>query len=176
MDKHEKIDEPGYVDLTHFEVRLHLTSLREQQPSVASTVTQRDESGKEKSSEVTTTSNDIETKRWFWSDTEGDQKLFATSGLKPEPESTDLLITSLQVQLDDLQRQRWNIQRVIRGLEIPGEYDLSYTDSRARKKRCAVLKSNLAEVINAEHNIGLRLQRAWRRKEKEDPNNPVGIL
>jgi hypothetical protein len=89
------------------------------------------------------------------------------------------LITSLQAQQNDLQRQRFNIQRVIRDLEKPGEQNPLNTDFRARKekdKRCASLKLDLAEVINAEHDVGLRLHRAWKRREKEDPNTPVSIL
>jgi hypothetical protein len=89
------------------------------------------------------------------------------------------LITSLQAQQNDLQQQRFNIQRVIRDLEKPGMQNPLYTDFRARKakdKRVEILKLDLAEVINAEHDVGLRLHRAWKRREREDPNTPVSIL
>lgn len=89
------------------------------------------------------------------------------------------LITSLQAQQNDLQQQRFNIQRIIGDLEKPGQQNPLYTDFRARKekdKRCEGLKLDLAEVISAEHEVGLRLHRAWKRREKEDPNTPGSIL
>jgi hypothetical protein len=107
--------------------------------------------------------------------TTADKALPKTPG---ELSSVDL-ITSLQAQQNDLQRQRFNIQRVIRDLEKPGEQNPLMTDFRARKekdKRCAVLKLDLAEVISQEHDVGLRLHRAWKRREKEDPNTPGSIL
>ncbi|TID23111.1 hypothetical protein E2P81_ATG02227 [Venturia nashicola] len=89
------------------------------------------------------------------------------------------LITTLQAQQNDLQRQRFNIQRIISDLEKPGQQNPLYTDFRARRendRKCEGLKADLSEVIAQEHDVGLRLHRAWKRREKEDPNAPQSIL
>lgn len=89
------------------------------------------------------------------------------------------LITTLQAQQNDLQQQRFNIQRIVRDLEKPEKQNPLYTDFRARRereKRCDSLKADLSEVIAQEHEVGLRLHRAWKRREKEDPNAPQSIL
>lgn len=89
------------------------------------------------------------------------------------------LIETLQAQQTDLQQQRFNIQRIIRDLEKPGQQNPLYTDFRARRekdRKCENLKADLSEVIAQEHDVGLRLHRAWKRREKEDPNAPQSIL
>ncbi|QDS69112.1 hypothetical protein FKW77_010286 [Venturia effusa] len=89
------------------------------------------------------------------------------------------LISTLQAQQNDLQQQRFNMQRILRDLEKPEQQNPLYTDFRARRekdKRCESLKADLSEVIAQEHDVGLRLHRAWKRREKEDPNAPQSIL
>ncbi|KAE9975051.1 hypothetical protein EG327_008562 [Venturia inaequalis] len=89
------------------------------------------------------------------------------------------LITTLQAQQNDLQQQRFNIQRIIKDMEKPEQQNPLYTDFRARKekdRKCESLKADLSEIIAQEHDVGLRLHRAWKRREKEDPNAPQSIL
>ncbi len=92
----------------------------------------------------------------------------------PELESVDL-ITSLQAQLDNLHHQRGNIQRLLRDLS-----QLNLTThgiaSRAEIKRKAdKLQLELSQIMREEHDIGLRLHRAWRRKDQQESREPTGL-
>jgi hypothetical protein len=89
------------------------------------------------------------------------------------------LITALQAQQDDLFNQRSNINRLIRDLERQEPQNPLVSDIRARRekeKRLGALKDDLAEVAREEYDTNLRLHRAWKRREKEDPSSGPSIL
>jgi hypothetical protein len=89
------------------------------------------------------------------------------------------LITALQAQQDDLFNQRSNIQRVIRDLEKPEPQNPLVSDIRARRekeKRLTALREDLDEVARLEYDCGLRLHRAWKRREREDPASGPSVF
>jgi hypothetical protein len=105
----------------------------------------------------------------------GDKSLPKTPG---ELNSVDL-VTALQAQQDDLFNQRSNIQRVIRDLEKPEPQNPLVSDIRARRekeKKLQALKEDLDEVARLEYDCGLRLHRAWKRREREDPSAGPSVL
>jgi hypothetical protein len=105
----------------------------------------------------------------------GDKCLPKTPG---ELNSVDL-VTTLQAQQDDLFNQRCNIQRVIRDLEKPEPQNPFVSDIRARRekeKKLQALKEDLDEVARLEYDCGLRLHRAWKRREREDPSAGPSVL
>jgi hypothetical protein len=105
----------------------------------------------------------------------GDKSLPKTPG---EINSVDL-ITLLQAQQDDLFNQRSNIQRVIRDLEKPEPQNPLVSDIRARRekeKQLQSLKIDLDEVARLEYDCGLRLHRAWKRREREDPASGPSVF
>jgi hypothetical protein len=92
--------------------------------------------------------------------------------LPPTPQelgSADHL-SVLQAQLDDLNRQRRNVERLISDLTRPeasNPLNTNFKIEREREKRVAALKGELMEIEMAKHDIGLRLHRANRRQERE---------
>jgi hypothetical protein len=89
------------------------------------------------------------------------------------------LITSLQAQQDDLFNQRSNIQRLIRDLEKTEAQNPLVSDIRMRRekeKRLGSLKEDLDEIARLEYEVGLRLHRAWKRRELEDPSSGPSVL
>ena len=89
----------------------------------------------------------------------------------PELESVDI-ITALEAQLDELGNRRGNLQKVIHSLtalqpQNPVVQDLA--KKRADRKRADHFERELAEVRSKEHELGLRLHRAWKRRDQEGP-------
>ncbi|KAI9675826.1 MAG: hypothetical protein M1829_003251 [Trizodia sp. TS-e1964] len=96
----------------------------------------------------------------------------------PEAESVDL-ITSLQAKLDNLQHQRRNLQRLIYDMTQlmppdPIRYDaLSKAELKQKENS---FRMELAEVQRQEHDAGMRLHRAWRRRDQQFPTEePTGF-
>jgi hypothetical protein len=97
----------------------------------------------------------------------------------PEAASVDL-ITSLQAQLDNLAHRRANIQKSIHQMT-----QLMPTDPLARgmearrqaeeKKKVEILKEDLADVVREEHDLGLRLHRAFKRRDQNAIYEPTGL-
>jgi len=97
----------------------------------------------------------------------------------PEAASVDL-ITSLQAQLDNLAHRRANIQKSIHQMT-----QLMPTDPLARgmearrqaeeKKKVEILKEDLADVVREEHDLGLRLHRAFKRRDQNTVYEPTGL-
>ncbi|KAH0542689.1 hypothetical protein FGG08_002922 [Glutinoglossum americanum] len=96
----------------------------------------------------------------------------------PEAQSVDL-ITTLQAQLDDLHTRRANLQKILRELSLLLPPNPSTHNASARgemKKRVDDHKMELAEIQKEEHDIGLRLHRAWRRRDKlGQVEEPTGL-
>lgn len=97
----------------------------------------------------------------------------------PEAASVDL-ITSLQAQLDNLAHRRVNIQKSIHQMT-----QLMPTDPLARgmearrqaeeKEKVEILKEDLADVVREEHDLGLRLHRALKRRDQNAVYEPTGL-
>lgn len=97
----------------------------------------------------------------------------------PQELSSPDLIASLTAQQNDLALQRRNIERVIADLEKPeakNPVHNSFKVIREREKQLEGLKMELADVIRRDHDLGMRLHRAWKRKERDDPNTPGSIF
>lgn len=93
----------------------------------------------------------------------------------PQELSSPDLIASLQAQQSDLSLQRRNLQRVIADLEAPeakNPMTNSFKVIREREKQLDSLKLDLADVLRRDHELGMRLHRAWKRKERDDPSAP----
>ena len=88
------------------------------------------------------------------------------------------LIDSLQAQLDDLTRQRRNIQRVIHDFMATQPQNPLVSDFRSRKeaeKKLAMWRDELSAIEVIEHDVGLRLHRAWKRKECKEGAEPSAL-
>jgi hypothetical protein len=97
----------------------------------------------------------------------------------PQELSSPDLIASLQAQQADLSLQRRNIQRLITDLEKPeakNPLHNSFKVIREREKQLAGLKVELDDVTRKDHELGMRLHRAWKRKERDDPNTPGSVF
>lgn len=89
----------------------------------------------------------------------------------PELESVDI-ITALEAQLEEIGNRRINLQRLINSLkdlqpQNPVVQDL--TRRRQDRRKLESLERELAEVRSKEHQVGLRLHRAWKRRDQEAP-------
>jgi hypothetical protein len=97
-----------------------------------------------------------------------------------EVESQDL-VSSLQAQLDDLQHRKHNITRSIRQMtELMPADNITLTNDVRRKrelekKKVEGLREEEAEVTLQIRETGLRLHRAWKRKDKEAVYEPTGL-
>lgn len=88
----------------------------------------------------------------------------------PEMEAVDR-VAALQARLDDLRRRRGNIHIIIRELtQVVQPSSVAY-DMAAReevKRTVASLNNELAEIGKEEHETGLKLHRAWKKRDKEN--------
>ncbi|KAI9771655.1 MAG: hypothetical protein M1840_001870 [Geoglossum simile] len=96
----------------------------------------------------------------------------------PEAQSVDL-VTTLQAQLDDLHTRRSNIQKILRELSqlLPPNPSTHNISARGEmRKKVDDHKMELAEILKEEHDVGLRLHRAWRRRDKKNElGEPTGL-
>lgn len=100
----------------------------------------------------------------------------ATGGGKALPPTPQELnsqdhVSSLQAQIQDLMTQRSNVERVLRDLTAPGASNplvSNFRVEREREKRVQALRDELNEIGLMEHEIGLKLHRAQRKREAED--------
>jgi hypothetical protein len=80
-------------------------------------------------------------------------------------------VATLQARLDDLATQRGNVERVLRDLTDPAACNplvSNFRVEREREKRVAALRDELNDIGLMEHEVGLRMHRAQRRKEREE--------
>src|SRR5205814_4030 len=78
------------------------------------------------------------------------------------------LVVVLQAQLDDLEHRRHNLQKVIQSMTEGMPQNSNAYDLRSReevKKKLEGFKLELADVQKKEYDIGLRLHRAWKRRD-----------
>ncbi|KAH8808163.1 hypothetical protein F5884DRAFT_752708 [Xylogone sp. PMI_703] len=95
--------------------------------------------------------------------------------------STQDLIASLEAQLENLAVRRGNVTKSIRQMT-----QLMPTDSltappavlakrEEEKKKVEMLKEEEADIKRQEHEIGLRLHRAWKRRDNDAVYEPTGL-
>lgn len=97
-----------------------------------------------------------------------------------EAQSHDL-VTSLEAQLDNLAHRRHNITKSIRQMTELMPTDSVIANEEVRRKReeekrkVEMLRVEEADVKREEHEIGLRLHRAWKRRDKDAVYEPTGL-
>lgn len=82
-------------------------------------------------------------------------------------------IALLESQQEDLRIRRNNVYRLLSDLNNAAPPNPLLTDFKkakaiANKKK--VFEVELDEIRREEHDVGLKLHRAWKKREKEDPN------
>ncbi|KAF2236825.1 hypothetical protein EV356DRAFT_497744 [Viridothelium virens] len=88
----------------------------------------------------------------------------------PELQGKDL-ITTLQQQSDDLERRRFNVEKLVSDLESPRHRNPLQYDLRAQReieRRIKTLKTQAEELRREEHDVGLRLHRAWKKRDDSE--------
>jgi hypothetical protein len=97
-----------------------------------------------------------------------------------EVESQDL-ISSLQAQLDNLSNRRNNIMKSIRQMTelMPTDHVVETAEVRRKrdeeKQKIEFLKEEEADIRRQEHDLGLRLHRAWKRKDNDAAYEQTGL-
>lgn len=101
--------------------------------------------------------------------------------MTPDEAQSHDLVSSLQAQLDDLAHRRNNIVKSIKQMtELMPTDSLVVTDEVRRKRELEKMKierlrTEEADVRREEHDIGLRLHRAWKRRDKNAVYEPTGL-
>ena len=92
--------------------------------------------------------------------------------LSPDEAASVDLVTALEAQGNDLARRRMNLQRIINSMTALQPQNPVIQDLEKRRKhqqRVDRVEQELAEVKRKEHEIGLRLHRAWKRRDQDAP-------
>ncbi|KAF2280071.1 uncharacterized protein EI97DRAFT_447674 [Westerdykella ornata] len=79
----------------------------------------------------------------------------------------------LEAQMEDLRIRRSNVHRLLQDLNNqapPNPLITDFKTARMVEKRKKEFEDELAEIRAEEHGVGLRLHRALRKREREDPN------
>lgn len=90
----------------------------------------------------------------------------------PELESVDA-ITSLQVQINQMTQRRFNLEKAITStasLQLQSPLVADLAKRKSNKEQLAKLEAELSEVRRQEHELGLKLHRAHRRRDQEAPS------
>lgn len=95
----------------------------------------------------------------------------------PQPPTTRAAtdhVSLLESQVEDLQVRRSNLHKVLRDLNAAAPSNPMLTDfktARMMEQKKKSLEEELAEIKIEEHDIGLKLHRAMRKREMDDPNS-----
>ena len=96
----------------------------------------------------------------------------------PETQAVDK-ITGMEARLDDLARRRRNIEKILKGLTHvinPSSPGYDFKTKYEVKQTIASLNLELADIGQEEHDVGLRLHRAQKRRDKESCyGQPTGL-
>lgn len=88
-------------------------------------------------------------------------------------------ISGLQARIDDLTRRRDNLQESIRQMTelMPrvGERGAETRRREEEKRKVEILKDELADVSKEQHELGLKLHRAYKRQEREAAYEPNSL-
>jgi hypothetical protein len=88
----------------------------------------------------------------------------------PELEAPDK-VTALQARLDNLQRRRQNIQVILKELTQviqPSSVAYDLASRKEVKKTVTSLENEMADIAKEEHEVGLKLHRAWKKRDEEN--------
>ena len=96
----------------------------------------------------------------------------------PEMEAGDKIAT-LEARMDDLSRRKRNLNKIIAELAESQKRNLIVYDTRKRReieKMVTNMKLELAEVGQEEHEAGIQLHRAQKKRDREDNyEQPTGL-
>jgi hypothetical protein len=96
----------------------------------------------------------------------------------PEMEAPDK-ISSLGARMEEFALRKRNITKLIKQLNSGAQPSATAFDWRARegvKRTIKGLEGELAEIIQEEHDVGLRLHRVQRRRDRDEMyENPTGL-
>jgi chromosome segregation ATPase len=88
-------------------------------------------------------------------------------------------ISSLEARMEEFALRKRNITKLIKQLSSGVQPSATAFDVRAReemKRTIKGLESELAEIIQEEHDVGLRLHRVQRRRDRDEMyENPTGL-
>ena len=79
----------------------------------------------------------------------------------------------LESQVEDLRIRRSNVYRLLTDLNNAAPSNPLITDfkrARLADQRKKGFEDELSEIKREEHDVGLKLHRAWKKREREDPN------
>ncbi|KAI9709780.1 MAG: hypothetical protein M1820_003183 [Bogoriella megaspora] len=95
----------------------------------------------------------------------------------PEMQGKDP-VASLQQQSDALEKRRFNLEKHVRELESPQHRNPLQYDLRAQReieRRIANLKVQVEELRREEHDVGLRLHRAWKKRDDGEESTTLWV-
>ncbi|KAI1586638.1 hypothetical protein PtrEW13061_007485 [Pyrenophora tritici-repentis] len=88
-------------------------------------------------------------------------------------------IQLLESQQDDLRIRRNNVYRLLRDLNNAAPPNPLLTDfkkARVAEQRKKAFEAELDQIRQEEHDVGLKLHRAWKKREREDPHSAGSAL
>ncbi|KNG49484.1 hypothetical protein DDE82_004926 [Stemphylium lycopersici] len=88
-------------------------------------------------------------------------------------------ISLLESQQEDLRIQRNNIYRLLTDLNNaapPNPFLTDFKKARVADQRKKAFEEELDEIRRLEHDVGLRLHRAWKKRERDDPHSAGSAL
>ncbi|KAF2735028.1 hypothetical protein EJ04DRAFT_523131 [Polyplosphaeria fusca] len=88
-------------------------------------------------------------------------------------------IDILEAQMEDLRLRRSNVGRLLHDLNQRAPPNPLLTDfkrMRLVERRKKDFENELAEIKKEEHDVGLMLHRAWRKRERADPNGSESAI
>ncbi|KAJ4994065.1 hypothetical protein SVAN01_00542 [Stagonosporopsis vannaccii] len=104
----------------------------------------------------------------------------ATTGTRkalPQPPTTQAAtdhVSLLESQIEDMRVRRSNVYKVLSDINSAAPSNPMLTDfktARVMEQKKKALEAELAEIKIEEHDIGLKLHRALRKRERDDPNS-----
>jgi hypothetical protein len=109
---------------------------------------------------------------------------FSNSSKKALPHPPSALsaidhIAYLESQQEDLRIRRNNVYRLLKDLNNAAPTNPLVTDfkkARVAEERKKAFQEELDEIRAEEHDVGLKLHRAWKKREREDPNSNGSAL
>jgi hypothetical protein len=75
--------------------------------------------------------------------------------------------------MEDLRIRRNNVYRLLNDLNNaapPNPLITDYKRARLAEQRKRTFEDELSDIKRVEHDVGMKLHRAWKKREREDPN------
>lgn len=89
------------------------------------------------------------------------------------PKDPQSRIESLEARRDELARRRFNLETVIKELTRVIQPDSYAYDQAAKaevKRSVQSIENEIAEIKREEHELGMKVTRAWRRLDEKENN------